>query len=239
MGDLVIITGASSGLGLALAGSTPFPASVYDVSRSGPSDPSIEHIAADLSAPANWLGVSDAIDRLIAEHDPHRAVFIHAAGTLEPIGFAGEVESGPYTANVILNSAAGQVLGHAFLSALEAREGIFDLVMITSGAARNPYPGWSSYGAGKAALDQWVRTVGAEQQERGGVRVSAIAPGVLSTSMQEQIRDTDERDFPEVARFHSLHEDGDLVAPDDAARLIWQMIERGIETGSVIDIRDA
>jgi benzil reductase ((S)-benzoin forming) len=239
MGDLVIITGASSGLGLALASNAPFPAAVYDVSRSGPPDTSIEHISADLSVPASWAEVGPAVGRLIAEHDPHRAVFIHAAGTLEPIGFAGEVEAGPYTANVILNSAAGQVLGHSFLGALEGREGVFDLVMITSGAARSAYPGWSSYGAGKAALDQWVRTVGAEQRERGGVRVSAIAPGVLSTSMQEQIRETDERDFPEVARFHALHDDGVLVDPDDAARRIWQMIEAGIETGSVIDIREA
>lgn len=212
---------------------------MYDVSRSGPPHPSIEHIPADLSAPGNWAEVSDAVGRLIAEHDPRRAVFIHAAGTLEPIGFAGEVEPGPYTANVILNSAAGQVLGHSFLGALQGREGIFDLVMISSGAARSAYPGWSSYGAGKAALDQWVRTVGAEQRERGGVRVSSITPGVLATSMQERIRETDERDFPEVARFHALHEDGALVDPDDAARRIWQVIERGIESGSVIDIRDA
>jgi benzil reductase ((S)-benzoin forming) len=239
MGDLVIITGASSGLGLALAGTTPFPASVYDVSRSGPSDPSIEHIPADLSVPASWAEVSDVIDRLIAEHEPRRAVFIHAAGTLEPIGFAGEVEAGPYTANVILNSAAGQVLGHSFLGALEGREGRFDLVMITSGAARSAYPGWSSYGAGKAALDQWVRTVGAEQRERGGVRVSAIAPGVLSTPMQARIRETGVRDFPEVARFHALHEEGALVDPNDAAERIWRVVERGIESGSVIDIRDA
>jgi len=239
MGDLVIITGASSGLGLALAGSAPFPASVYDVSRSGPPDPSVEHIPADLSDPASWAEVSDVIDRLMADHEPRRAVFVHAAGTLEPIGFAGEVEPGAYTDNVILNSAAGQVLGHAFLRSLQGRKGIFDLVMITSGAARSPYPGWSSYGAGKAALDQWVRTVGAEQRQRGGVRVSSIAPGVLATSMQGRIRETEERDFPEVARFHALHEEGALVDPNDAAERIWQVIEGGIESGSVVDIRDA
>jgi benzil reductase ((S)-benzoin forming) len=211
---------------------------VLDVSRSGPPEGSVEHIAADLSDPGSWAEIGETIVRLVAEHDPRRAVFIHAAGTLEPIGFAGEVEPGPYTANVILNSGAGQVLGHWFLRALQGRKGTFDVVMISSGAARSTYPGWSSYGAGKAALDQWVRNVGAEQRERGSVRVSSIAPGVLATSMQEQIRETDERHFPEVARFHSLHEEGVLVDPDDAARRIWDVIERGVETGSVIDIRD-
>jgi len=225
-------------LGLALAASVPFQAVVLDVSRSGPPAGAFQHLSADLSDPGSWAEVGETIAQLIAEHAPRRAVFIHAAGTLAPIGFAGEVEPGDYTANVILNSGAGQVLGHWFLRALHGRKGTFDLVMISSGAARSTYPGWSSYGAGKAALDQWVRNVGAEQRERGGVRVSSIAPGVVATSMQEQIRGTDERDFPDVARFHSLHEDGALVDPDDAARRIWDVIERGVETGSVIDIRD-
>jgi benzil reductase ((S)-benzoin forming) len=239
MTDLVIITGASSGLGHALAKSVPFPATVLDVSRSGAPGGPIEHLAADLSDPVTWPEVGAVLARLVAEHDPGRAVFIHAAGTLEPIGFAGEVAPEAYAANVMLNSAAGQVLGHWFLRSLQGRNGVFDLVMISSGAARSTYPGWSSYGAGKAALDQWVRNVGAEQRERGGVRVSSIAPGVLATSMQQQIRETDERDFPEVARFHSFHEDGALVDPDVAAQQIWDVIERGIDTGSVIDVREA
>ncbi len=164
-------------------------------------------------------------------------MLIHAAGTLTPIGFAGEVDSDAYTSNVLLNSAAGQVIGHHFLGAIHSRSGSFDLVMISSGAASSAYAGWSSYGAGKAALDQWVRNVGAEQRARGGVRVSAIAPGVLATGMQREIRSTSERDFPSVERFHELHDKGDLVEPEVAARQIWGAIENGVETGSVIDIR--
>lgn len=237
MSDLVIISGASSGLGLALARTVPFPATVVDISRSGPPDEEIEHIAADLADPSSWAAVGEAMRNLVASHDPDRAVFIHAAGTLTPIGFAGEVDSDAYASNVVLNSASGQVLGHLFLEAVNDRDGVFDVVMISSGAASSAYPGWSSYGAGKAALDHWVRNVGAEQRERGGVRVSAIAPGVVATAMQSQIRETSERDFPNVERFHDLHEEGKLAEPDDAASKIWRAIERGIETGSVIDVR--
>lgn len=238
MSDLVIISGASSGLGLALARTVPFPATVVDISRSGPPDGGIEHIAADLSDPSSWETVGEAIRNLVGTHDPHRGVLIHAAGTLTPIGFAGEVDSDAYATNVVLNSASGQVLGHLFLEAVRDRDGVFDVVMISSGAASSAYPGWSSYGAGKAALNHWVRNVGAEQRERGGVRVSAIAPGVVATGMQSQIRETSEHDFPNVERFHDLHEEGKLAEPEDAARNIWSAIERGIETGSVIDIRD-
>lgn len=238
MSDLVIISGASSGLGLALARTAPFPATVVDISRSGSPDEDIEHLAADLVDPSSWVAVGEAMRSLVAEHEPDRAVFIHAAGTLTPIGFAGEVDSDAYASNVILNSASGQVLGHLFLEAVNDRDGIFDVVMISSGAASSAYPGWSSYGAGKAALNHWVRNVGAEQRERGGVRVSAIAPGVVATAMQSQIRETSERDFPNVERFHDLHEEGKLAEPDDAASKIWRAIERGIETGSVLDVRD-
>lgn len=238
MSDLVVITGASSGIGLALARAVPFPAAVVDVSRSGPPDDDIEHLKADLADPSSWGRVRTEMKRLVAEHDPGRAVFIHAAGTLTPIGFAGEVDFEAYAANVVLNSASGQVLGNAFLEAVHGRTGIFDVVMITSGAASSVYPGWSSYGAGKAALDHWVRNVGSEQRERGGVRVSAIAPGVVATDMQSQIREMSERDFPNVERFHELHDEGRLADPDDAARKIWDTIEEGIDTGAVTDIRN-
>ena len=238
MTDLVLITGASSGLGLALARATPFPAVTVDISRSGPPEGSdIEHLPADLAKPEEWKRVGHHVKSLIEAHDPDRIVFIHAAGTLSPIGFAGEVDTDSYVANVLLNSAAGQVLGHLFLEAVAGLDASIDLVMITSGAASSVYAGWSSYGAGKAALDQWVRNVGAEQSRHDLVRVSAIAPGVIDTGMQSEIRHTSEDDFPEVSRFRRLHDEGDLVEPAVAARKIWETIEEGIETGSVIDVR--
>lgn len=239
MANVVIISGASSGLGLALAGSVPFPARVIDISRSGPPEGAgIEYLAADLADVSSWAEVSSQITAIIESESPNRAVFVHAAGTLNPIGFAGEVEFEAYVNNIVLNSAAGQALGHAFLSAVRGRPGTHDLVMISSGAASNDYPGWSAYGAGKAALDQWVRYVGAEQKLRGGVRVTAIAPGVMDTEMQAEIRKMSNEEFPRVQRFRDLHEQGKLVAPEDAARRLWHAVESGLEPGSVIDLRE-
>ena len=239
---LVWITGASSGLGAALAATVPFDdARVVDISRSGGTD-GTEHVPADLAEPASWTAVENHLLARMSEFGGQRAVFVHNAGTLDPIGFAGEVDSHRYRANVLLNSAAGQYLGHAFLRALAESgfEGDGLLAMVSSGAASTPYPGWSSYSAGKAALDMWVRTAGAEQRQRSGrTRVLAVAPGVVATSMQERIRSMDESDFPNVERFVQLHEQGDLREPLDAARSVWSVLTSDAESGAVLDVRSA
>jgi benzil reductase ((S)-benzoin forming) len=236
--SLVFITGASSGLGLALARTVPWsPARVIDVSRRGA--PGFEHVKADLADPTGWREVAALFERELAGFGGERAVFVHSAGTLDPIGFAGEVDAGAYARQVLLNSAAPQVLGDAFLRAARATAAPCFVVMISSGAARSVYEGWSAYGAGKAALDHWVRTAGAEQERRGGrVRILAVAPGVVETAMQEQIRATDAADFPEVRRFHELAERGELRAPEDAAHDVWSLLDRALPNGAVVDLRD-
>jgi benzil reductase ((S)-benzoin forming) len=241
---LVWITGASAGIGAALAASVPFAdAHVVDVSRSG-GGPGVEHLRADLADPASWSLVEAHLLARLGATDAKRAVFVHNAGTIEPIGPAGSVDSAAYARNALLNAAAPQALGHGFLRAVAAFQGESHLWMLTSGAARRPYPGWSGYCAGKAAVDMWVRTVGEEQRRRAeagrpSCQVIAVAPGVVATGMQEQVRASDAEDFPAVERFRALHERGELVEPRVAAEGIWSLLDHDIDTGSVIDLRDA
>jgi len=237
--SLVWITGASSGLGAALARTVPYDdALVVDVSRRG-GTPGTEHLAADLSDPASWPLVEHELAGRLDGFEGERVVFVHNAGTLEPIGPAGAVDSAAYTRNVLLNSAAAQVLGHAFLKAVADLRCEQHLLMISSGAARTPYEGWSSYCAGKAAVEAWVRVAGLEQRRRApGCRVIAVAPGTVDTAMQEQVRGTGEADFPRAGRFRELHDTGGLSTPDHAARMIWSLLDRDLDNGAAVDIRD-
>jgi NAD(P)-dependent dehydrogenase (short-subunit alcohol dehydrogenase family) len=236
--NLVFLSGASSGIGLALAKAVPFEdARVVHIGRR--SAEGCEHCAADLADPASWRGVAQRFEREIQGFAGDRVVFIHCAGTLEPMGFAGEVDGEAYARNVLLNSASPQVLGDAFLRALRGCEARAHLVVISSGAAHSVYEGWTSYGAGKAAVDQWVRTAGAEQVRRGNrCRVLSVAPGVVATAMQEQIRAMSADDFPEVAKFANLHAAGELREPATVAREIWGLLDRDLPNGAVVDLRD-
>lgn len=240
MPTTVWISGASAGIGAALAASVPFDdATTLDLSRSG-GTAGTTHVRADLADPASWPFVAAHFAATLADQQPDHAVFVHNAGVIDPIGPAGRTDPQVYTTNVLLNAAAPQVLGSAFIAGVTAAgTPQATLVLISSGAASTPYPGWSAYCAGKAAVDQWVRTVGAEQATADRpVRVLAITPGSVATAMQETIRASSPEDFPAVDRFISRHRDGQLRTPEDAAAGIWAAARReDIATGSVLDLR--
>jgi benzil reductase ((S)-benzoin forming) len=236
---LVIVTGGSAGIGRALLAHAPAGPRV-DVSRSGPPDAGTDHVAADLADPAVWADVAAELTARIAAADVDRVTVVLNAGVIDPIGPAGHVDHTAYTRSVLLNGAAPQVLGERLLAALEDHPADRrELVLISSGAARTAYPGWSAYGAAKAATDHWVRTVAAEQARTARpVRVLAVAPGVVATAMQEVIRDTDEAAFPSVGRFRDLHRDGALADPDEVAVGLWRRLDDP-DVGPVTDLRDA
>lgn len=240
-GSVVWVSGASAGIGAAVAAGVPFEgARVIGLSRR----PGVgEHFAVDLAEPAEWERVGRHFVEELAGFEGERVVFVHNAGTIVPIGSAGEVDGEAYARSVLLNSAAPQVLGDAFLRATARLDCEKVLVMLSSGAARKPYAGWSAYNAGKAAVEHWVRTVGAEQDAAGGTgrrgcRVIAVAPGVVDTDMQGEIRKVDEHAFPAVGRFRELQQTGGLISPEQAARGIWSLLDRPLENGAVVDLRD-
>ena len=72
-----------------------------------------------------------------------------------------------------------------------------------------------------------------------GARVVSLAPGVIDTDMQVQLRGADPALFPERVRFQSLKDNGQLDSPAQAAAKVLAVLDRD-DFGSVpvTDVRE-
>lgn len=237
--ELTFITGGSSGIGAALERRAEQEGeATATISRSP--DRGRFRYSVDLADPATWEDTVRWIDSIITDSEPERVTFFHCAATLDPIGFAGEVDLGAYAGNVMLNSASPQVLGAGFVESMIGRSATGVLVQISSGAATTAYPGWSSYCAAKAAVEHWARTVGKELSQRGrDIKVMAVTPGPVDTPMQDRIRSVDPERLPNVERFRKLKRDDELRDPDEVAAKLWRLArDPGVDNGAILDLRE-
>jgi benzil reductase ((S)-benzoin forming) len=94
--SLVWISGASGGIGQALAKTVPWDnVRVIGINRERPAD-AIEHLKADLADPSTWPTIGASFRRELEGFNGEHVAFIHAAGANDPIGFAVEVDSEAY-----------------------------------------------------------------------------------------------------------------------------------------------
>jgi NAD(P)-dependent dehydrogenase (short-subunit alcohol dehydrogenase family) len=173
----------------------------------------VELDLADSAALGAWLA-GPALDNYVQESST--ILLINNAGVVTPIGPLHEQEPRLVMQAVALNVAAPLALAAAVVRASPGRER--RIVHISSGAARNAYPGWSVYCATKAALDHHARAVALDGDAR--VRACSLAPGVIDTDMQAEIRSTPADRFPLRQRFVELKDGGELASPQDSARQI-------------------
>ncbi|WNQ10716.1 SDR family NAD(P)-dependent oxidoreductase [Paenibacillus aurantius] len=253
MSTIYILTGASRGLGEALALRLLSPGNVLLClarTRSTVLDReaeaagvALEWIKADLAE----LAAGDGVEALLKPgleragfSSASRLRLVNNAGVLEPIGPAQANDPEAVARHIAVNLTAPLLLTGAFLRLTEQLAADKRILQISSGAARKPYAGWSTYGAAKAGLDHHARCVKLEQEGMPhGARIASVAPGVIDTSMQAQIRGTEEELFPSRSRFVQLHETGGLLSPDTAAEQLLALLEDprfGEEP--VMDIRD-
>jgi benzil reductase ((S)-benzoin forming) len=222
---IVWISGATQGIGAALARSVPYPdARVINISRR--LHPDFETILADLTDPASWDIVSDHFASELAAFEGERAIFIHNAIYPGENGFAGEADPSEYRRQVFANAAAPLVLGDAFIRACQPRYES-GLVMISSASAKFPMRGMSVYAAAKAGMEQWVRGVRSERKMRGDPWVVAIRPGfVVTEALKERYAGEapDPNAFPGWAGVARAIAEGRGDTPDEAAQGIWGLL---------------
>ena len=101
--------------------------------------------------------------------------------------------------------------------------------------------GSASYCAAKAGLDHLARAVALERAALPqGARIVSLAPGVIDTDMQVQLRGADPALFPERKRFLGLQAAGQLDSPAQAAAKVLRYLARtDFGSNPVADVRDA
>ena len=108
------------------------------------------------------------------------------------------------------------------------------VINVSSGAAVNPFAGWSAYCASKAGLSILTRVLAIEESDARGIRVYGFAPGVVDTEMQA------------FNRANRMNEVGDLKRetlrpPTESAQIMYFLCtpEAADLNGQIINARDS
>ena len=223
----ILITGCSSGLGLALTNyylQKGFK--VYGISRNKPEiqNQNFIHISFDLS---KILEIKTSLTTILKEIKNLDLVFLNA-GMLGKIKILQELSieemQEVYNLNVYANKELLDIL---------MQIDVKNIFIISSGASKTGYKGWGSYSLSKAGVNMLVNLY---SNEMFNTKIIALAPGVIKTPMTDYIRfELDENIFTSAKKLN----EGLVQTAFETAIKIDAFINRinEFETGSYVDIR--
>jgi len=252
---LTVLTGASRGLGRAMAQQLLAPDRIL-LCLSRHSDDALTQAAAqrgthleqwvqDLTEP---IEAAERLARwLHSLHAPGlaSATLINNAGLIPPIAPLPACPPQALSQALRVGLEAPMQLTAAFLRQTQAWvdagwAGPRKVLNISSGLGRRPMASQAPYCAAKAGLDHFSRCAALEQAPLPqGARIVSLAPGVIDTDMQVQLRGADPAGFPDRARFVELQRQGQLSSPADAAAQVLAYLARpDFGAQPVADLRD-
>lgn len=223
--QVVIVTGASRGLGAAIARIlAEMGARVIITARSAvPLDALADEVRARGGDVATLAGdISDPVtaQRLVAlarDRFGRLDAVVNNAGILEPLARMEHANSDAWRRAFDVNVLGPLLLVREALPDLRETQG--RAIHVSSGAAVKAVTGWGAYCVSKAALNH-VNLMLAHEEP--AITTIAVRPGVVDTAMQGMIRDEGGRAMTasEHARFVNHHDKGELQPPDVPARAI-------------------
>lgn len=210
MARSALVTGGSRGIGLAIA--RTLAEEGFALTLASRNRERVEAAAAELEALAVTADVSseDDCDRLVAAHVERYGgldVLVNSAG----IGIGGNVET--LTAKQVdlqlgVNLRGLVLATRAAIPHLRRSRGL--VVNLASIAGTMPTPGLSIYGASKAAVISFTRSLNAEL-DGDGVRATALCPGFVDTDM---------------AAWSGVPGE-DMIQPEDCAEIVRMLLRLG------------
>lgn len=248
--DLYILTGASRGMGLAMARQLLREGhSLICISRTAHAELALAAREADATL-AQWTldlsegeAASERLHSWLLSQEPghwQKATLINNAALLPRISPLSQAHAHELAKVLRVGLEAPMQLTAAFLGATESWGVPRRVLNISSGLGRQAMASQSAYCAIKAGMDHFSRCVALEEALKPhGARICSLAPGVIDTDMQTQLRGADAQAFPDQPRFAQLQQRGLLSSPEEAASKVLAWLDRA-DFGSqpVADVRE-
>lgn len=248
---LYVLTGASRGLGLAMAQQLTHPGnSLLCISRHAHAQLAHEATQADMAL-TQWThdlvdgeGLSRRLQDWLVLQGPDAfssATLINNAGMIPAITPLGNAHPSDLARALRVGLEAPMQITAAFLHVTHGWSIPLKVLNISSGLGRRAMASQSAYCAAKAGLDHFTRCLALDEaQHPHGARVCALAPGVVDTDMQGELRSACVGQFPDQPRFEKLKTQGLLTSSEEAARQVLTYLARpDFGSQSVADVRDA
>jgi benzil reductase ((S)-benzoin forming) len=247
---LTILTGASRGMGQALAEQLlASPSTLLCISRSA--NPDLTALAQNTqSALTQWTAdladgaaVAVRLRAWLQAQDPQllaSATLINNAGVIPAVVPLRQADPKELAQALRVGLEAPMQLSAAFLGATQDWSLPRKVLNISSGLGRRAMASQSAYCAAKAGMDHFTRCLALDEATRSnGARVCSLAPGVIDTDMQVQLRNADGDAFPDRDSFAGLHRQGQLTSPAQAAQRVLAFLARSDFGQEVVaDVRD-
>jgi NAD(P)-dependent dehydrogenase (short-subunit alcohol dehydrogenase family) len=229
-GQLALVTGASRGIGAAIAEALGREgAHVILTARTAAGLEEVEERihAAGGSATIAPLDLTDgeSIAKLamaVAERWPALDILILNAAMLGTLGPVATIEGKEFNKLVTLNLLSQQAMIAAFDPLLrKSQRG--RLIAMTSSVSRRPRAYWGAYAASKAALDALVESYADETEKLAPLKVAIVNPGPTATQMR--------------ARAFPGEDSATLKPPSAVADAVLDLLRQDFETGVRLDVQ--
>lgn len=253
---LYILTGASRGMGLSMVQQLLQAGhSVLCISRQ--TNAELEPLAKASGAHltqwsqdlAQGVAASERLGTWLRSQNPNAnanasawasVTLINNAGVIPRIGPMSQADAADLGHALRVGLEAPMQLTAAFLAATEHWGLPRQVLNISSGLGRRAMASQAAYCAAKAGMDHFTRCLALEEALKPlGAKVCSLAPGVIDTDMQIQLRGAQASDFPDQAGFIQLKAGGQLTSAHDAAARILAFLARpDFGDNPVADVRD-
>ena len=223
--SLFIVTGCSSGIGLALSRKLIENKENYvlGLARNCPLEAE-NFIFQELDL--SKIDLVKGIHFPNLEEEYSAIHLINNAGMLGEINTLDKIKLENIEDVISVNYTSAMLLATKFIQKYQHLPLTKTIINISSGAATSAYASWSNYCASKSALEMLSRCIEIEQKKKDyPVHCFSIAPGVVDTNMQAQIRSTFIENFAMLPKFEELHRENKLYSTDIVAAKLMEVLE--------------